>query len=518
MNYREKFRPQFHYTPEKNWMNDPNGMVYYEGEYHLFYQHTPFANQPNFEKMHWGHAVSSDLVHWEELAPALPPGEDGAIFSGSAVVDNHNTSGFFDEEGSGLVAIYTNNGNKAQPGKPQVQSIAYSKDKGRTWTKFEGNPVLFPDTTLDFRDPKVFWHEETSKWIMSLAVQDRVEFYTSPNLKEWTFASAFGSDVIGTHRGIYECPDLFSINVDGNSQKKKWVLILSVGDCNGVNPNDPEPPAGGSGMMYFVGSFDGKIFTPDEPIDSIDDLKWVDFGSDFYAAVTWGDIPEGDGRRLWIGWMNNWRYAGALPTEKWRGSTSIPRELKLKKVPEGFRLVQEPVEELSGIRTPLTTLENVTIEPEINPLANINVNKAELIVEFEIGTATEFGFKVRKSEDEETVVGYDTVLKKLFVDRTNSGITNFHPDFAAKHQAPLQSDDNRVRLSIFMDWSSIEVFGGDGTAVISDTIFPAPESNGLELYTVGGNVKVVSLQINELGCIWRTNDIVKEDVHAYRGN
>ncbi|MNW42568.1 Levanase precursor [compost metagenome] len=518
MNYTEKYRPQYHYTPNKNWMNDPNGLVYYEGEYHLFYQHTPFASQPDFEKMHWGHAVSSDLIYWEELPPALPPGEDGSIFSGSAVVDHHNTSGFFDEDGSGLVAIYTNNGNNAQPGKPQVQSIAYSKDKGRTWSKYEGNPVLFPDTTLDFRDPKVFWHGETSRWIMSLAVQDRVEFYASPNLKDWTFASAFGADVIGTHRGIYECPDLVPLHVDGDPNKKKWVLILSVGDCNGVNPSDPEPPAGGSGMMYFVGNFDGRVFTPDKTINSIDDLRWIDFGSDFYAAVTWSNTPEEDGRRLWIGWMNNWRYAGALPTDKWRGHTTIPRELKLKTYEEGLRLVQEPLEELNSIRSPLATLENVTIEPDANPLVGIIANKAELIAEFEIGTAKEFGFKVRKSEAEETVVGYDLVMKNLFVDRTNSGRTDFHPDFAAKHDAPLGPVNNRVRMSIFMDWCSVEVFGGDGSTVISDTIFPAPESNGLELYAVGGNVKLVSLQINELGSIWRPNDKVKEDIHAYRSN
>lgn len=503
MKYIENFRPQYHYSPERHWMNDPNGLVYYEGEYHLFYQYSPFDNLPHFDKMHWGHAVSSDLVHWEELPPAIFPGEDGAIFSGSAVVDSLNTSGFFDENGSGLVAIFTNNGNTTLPNKPQVQSIAYSKDKGRTWTKYEGNPVLFPDATLDFRDPKVFWHEETSMWIMSLAVKDRVEFYHSPNLKEWTFASAFGANVIGTHRGIYECPDLFSIHVDGDENNRKWVLILSVGDCNGVNPYDPETPAGGSGMMYFVGDFDGKVFTPDDPIHSIDDLKWIDFGSDFYAAVTWNNTPGEDGRRLWIGWMNNWRYAGALPTDNWRGNNSVPRELKLKGFAEGLRLVQEPIEELGIIRTPLTTMEHVMLTPDVNSLVDIGTNSAEIVAEFEIGTAAEFGVKVRKSANEETVVGFDNVRKKLFVDRTNSGRVDFHPDFAAKHEAPLAPTNNRVRILLLIDSCTIEVFGGAGTAVISDTIFPDPESNGLELYAIGGSVNLVSLQINGLGSIWR---------------
>lgn len=507
--YGEIYRPQYHYTPEKNWMNDPNGMVYYEGEYHLFYQNTPFSTQPDFGRMHWGHAVSKDLVHWEELPPAIAPGEDGAIFSGSAVVDKNNTSGFFDEEGSGLVAIYTNNDNKAQPGKPQVQSIAYSKDKGRTWTKYEGNPVLFPESGVDFRDPKVFWHEESSKWIMSLAVKEKVEFYTSPNLKEWTFASSFGADTAGTHRGIYECPDLFPIYVDGDPTKKKWVLTLSLGDRNGVNPNDPDTPAGGSGMMYFVGNFDGTTFTPDEPIDSVDDVKWVDFGSDFYAAVTWGGIPPQDGRKLWVGWMNNWRYAGTLPSEEWRGNMSIPREIKLKSYPEGLRLIQSPVEELSDLRKPIKTLQDVTLEPDMNPTADVSTAKAEIIAEFELGTATEFGFKVRKSTAEETTIGYDVNNKQLFVDRTNSGATDFHPDFAAKHEAAMTPENNRIRMSVFVDWSTVEVFGNNGKAVISDTIFPGPGSKGLEVYAVGGNVKVLSLKINDMHSIWRDESISK---------
>ncbi|ODA11169.1 fructan hydrolase [Paenibacillus peoriae] len=505
--YRETYRPQFHYSPEKNWMNDPNGLVYYEGEYHLFYQHTPHDTQPDFGRMHWGHAVSKDLIHWDELSPAIPPGEDGAIFSGSAVVDKNNTSGFFNEEGSGLVAIYTNEGNRAQPGKPQVQSIAYSRDKGRTWTKYEGNPVLFPMETLDFRDPKVFWHDESSMWIMVLAVRERVEFYTSPNLKEWSFASEFGSDIPHIHRGIFECPDIFQIQVDEDPNTTKWILMLSVGDRNGVNPDDPEPPAGGSGMMYFIGNFDGKAFALDGTLESFDTIKWVDYGSDFYAAVTWNGIPNEDGRKIWVGWMNNWRYGTTLPSEKWRGKMSIPRELQLRTYPEGLHLIQAPISELSQLRKPILSLQDLTIKPGMNVLSDFSAAKAEIIAEFEISTAVEFGFKVRKSSNQETIIGYNISNGELFVDRTKSSAIDFHSDFTAIHKAPMKPEHGRVQLSIYVDWSSVEVFGNHGETIISDMIFPDLESRGLELYAIGGELRVVSLQINDLVSIWGNENV-----------
>ncbi|WP_340017518.1 glycoside hydrolase family 32 protein [Paenibacillus sp. FSL H3-0457] len=502
--YKNEYRPQIHYSPKGNWINDPNGMVYYEGEYHLFYQYTPHDTQPDFDRMHWGHAVSNDLVHWDELPPAISPGEDGAIFSGSAVVDKNNTSGFFNEAGSGLVAIYTNNGNNAQPGKPQVQSIAYSKDNGRTWTKYEGNPVLFPTETLDFRDPKVFWHEESSNWVMVLAVSDHVEFYTSSNLKDWLFASGFGSDIPGIHRGIFECPDVFKLQVDEDPNTTKWILTLSVGDRNGVNPNDSEPPAGGSGMMYFIGHFDGKVFTLDETLESFDTIQWIDYGSDFYAAVTWDGIPNEDGRKIWVGWMNNWRYASTLPSKEWRGHMSIPREIQLRTYSEGLRLIQAPISELNQLRRSILSLQDITIKPDMNVLSDVSATKMEIIAEFEIGNAIEFGFKVRKSSssNQETVIGYNVLNEELFVDRTKSNAVDFHPDFATKHKAPMKPEHRRIQLSIYVDWSSVEIFGNNGTTIISDTIFPDLGSRGLELYAIGGELKVVSLQINDLVSIW----------------
>ncbi|UKS27889.1 glycoside hydrolase family 32 protein [Paenibacillus sp. HWE-109] len=501
--YEEKYRPQFHYSPAKNWMNDPNGLVYYEGEYHLFYQHTVNSTSPDFPRMHWGHAVSKDLVHWEELPPAITPGEDGAIFSGSAVADMNNTSGFFNEEGSGLVAIYTNEGNQAQPGKPQVQSLSYSRDQGRTWTRFEGNPVLLPASeTADFRDPKVFWHEESSKWVMALAARDRIEFYTSEDLRAWSFASEFGSTVPFVHRGVFECPDIFQVPVDNDPNNKKWVLSLSVGDLNGGNMSDPQPPAGGSGMMYFIGHFDGQSFISDKIIESIHDIQWIDFGSDFYAAVTWNGIPKEDGRVIWIGWMNNWRYANKLPSLEWRGNMSLPREIQLRTCLGGLRLIQLPVKELSKLRNPMSTLTDLVIKPGDNLLSEVTALKAEIIAEFEIGTAIEFGFKLRKSSSQETIIGYDVVNEALFLDRTNAGSADFHPDFAAKHTVTLKPEHKRIQVTIYVDGSNIELFGNEGIAVITDLVFPEPESQGLELYAVGGSVKVISLQISDMTGLW----------------
>jgi len=501
--YKEKYRPQFHFSPERNWMNDPNGMVYYKGEYHLFYQYHPYSSV--WGPMHWGHAVSEDMVHWEHLPIALEPDELGAIFSGGAVVDYNDSSGFFDG-GSGLVAFYTSALiDEEKDINLQEQSIAYSRDKGRTWCKYEGNPVLENQGTVDFRDPKVMWHEETKKWVMTLAVQDRVEFYSSSNLLDWTFASSFGSDAKGTHRGVYECPDLFPLPVyDKNDIKidEKWVLVLSVGDGNGINKNDPEPPAGGSGMMYFVGDFDGTNFTPDHQSIDADNLEWMDYGADFYAGVSWSNKTLADGQRLWLGWMSNWRYANQVPTEVWRSAMSIPRALSLKRFPEGIKLVQSPVEELRDLRVESKIWDDLILSPDVNLLTDTNEGLLEIIAEFELLDAQEFGFKVYSGDGQEIVIGYDAKEETVFVDRSKSGNIEFHKDFAAKHQALLSANDKRVKMHIFVDWSSVELFANDGKKVISDLIFPNINSRELSLYVKDGNVKLISLDIYKLRSIW----------------
>ncbi|MNK82725.1 Levanase precursor [compost metagenome] len=493
----QKYRPVYHYSPSEGWMNDPNGMVYFGGEYHLFYQYTAHRTTPDFANMHWGHAVSKDLLHWEELSVALKPDDNGAIFSGSVVVDQNNTTGFFGEAGSGLVAIYTNAGNKTIPGKDQVQSIAYSKDNGRTWSKYDGNPVLLPADTADFRDPKVFWYAPSSEWVMTLAVKDRVEFYKSPNLKEWSYASSFGAEAAGTHRGVYECPDLVQIPVDGDPSNKKWVLILSVGDRNGINENDPEPPAGGSGIMYFVGEFNGTTFTPDNQVTSADDLHWVDHGSDCYAAVTWSNMTTESGNPLWLGWMSNWRYANLTPIANWRGAMTIPRELALETRGGRATLVQRPAQELGQFEAPVVSLKEVTAAEAQSTLSALQLDSYVIRAEFDAKES--LAFKVRTSTDQETVVGYDSRLKELYVDRTRSGQVEFHEDFTGRHAASvLEPTDGRLDLLVYVDRCSVEVFASGGQAVITDLIFPEPNAKGLGLLAEQGDLKLHSLEIDAL--------------------
>lgn len=487
--YDEDYRPQYHFTPEANWMNDPNGMVYYAGEYHLFYQYHPYGLQ--WGPMHWGHAVSKDLVTWEHLPVALYPDEKGTIFSGSAVVDKNNTSGFQTGKERPLVAIYTQDREGHQ-----VQSIAYSNDKGRTWTKYAGNPVIPNPGKKDFRDPKVFWYEKEKKWVMVLAAGDRILIYTSKNLKQWTYASEFGQGQ-GSHGGVWECPDLFELPVDGNPNQKKWVMQVSVG--NGA-------VSGGSGMQYFVGDFDGTHFKNENPSNKV---LWTDYGRDFYAAVSWSDIPATDSRRLWLGWMSNWQYANDVPTSPWRSATSIPRELKLKAFTEGVRVVQTPVKELETIRGTSKKWKNLTISPAShNVLAGQSGDAYEINAEFKVspGSAAEFGFKVRTGENQFTKVGYDRRNAKLFVDRSESGNDTFNPAFnTGKETAPLKPVNGKVKMRIFVDRSSVEVFGNDGKQVITDIILPDRSSKGLELYAAKGGVKVKSLTIHPLKKVWGTS-------------
>ncbi|MCY9013971.1 GH32 C-terminal domain-containing protein [Bacillus inaquosorum] len=490
--YDEDYRPQYHFTPEANWMNDPNGMVYYAGEYHLFYQYHPYGMQ--WGPMHWGHAVSKDLVTWKHLPVALYPDEKGTIFSGSAVVDRNNTSGFQTGEEKPLVAIYTQDREGHQ-----VQSIAYSNDKGRTWTKYAGNPVIPNPGKKDFRDPKVFWYEKENKWVMLLAAGDRILIYTSKNLKQWTYASEFGQGQ-GSHGGVWECPDLFELPVDGNPNQKKWVMQVSVG--NGA-------VSGGSGMQYFVGDFDGTHFKNENPSDKV---LWTDYGKDFYAAVSWSDIPSSDGRRLWLGWMSNWQYANDVPTSPWRSAASIPRELKLKTLTGGVRVVQTPVKELQTIRGTSKKWKNQTISPASqNVLAGLSGDAYELHAEFQVspGSAPEFGFKVRTGENQFTKVGYDRKNTKLFVDRSESGNVTFNPTFNTGIQtAPLKPVNGNIKMRIFVDRSSVEVFGNDGQQVITDIILPDRSSKGLELYAVNGGVKLKSLTIYPLKKVWGTSPFI----------
>ncbi|MDQ6598916.1 glycoside hydrolase family 32 protein [Bacillus salipaludis] len=488
INVKEKFRPQFHFSPESNWMNDPNGMVYYAGEYHLFYQHHPYGT--TWGPMHWGHAVSKDLIHWDHLPIALAPDEHGDIFSGCVVVDWKDSTGFFNGA-SGLVAIFTHADQYPESGRPrQRQSLAYSTDHGRTWIKYEGNPVLVEDSITDFRDPKVFWHEETNRWVMILAAGNHIRFYTSHNLMSWEFTSEFGAES-GSHAGVWECPDIFKLPVDGDLNSNKWVMIVSIGNDSAY--------VEGSRTQYFIGQFDGVSFTNE---NSDETVLWLDHGRDNYAGVTWSDILKEDGRRIFIGWMSNWKYANETPTIDWRSAMTLPRELTLKETSDGVRLVQTPVAEFESIRGEKQSWDNITFEPEENILADVSGDQVDIIAEFEFQSATEFGFKIRKSADEETTIGYDAIKNFLFIDRNRSGVSNFNKYFPCKHGASLLKSDNRIKMRILVDRSSVEVFANDGEVVLTDLIFPHPESNGLEIYTKGGSVNLVSLSIYQLSSIY----------------
>ncbi|MGI8908563.1 MAG: glycoside hydrolase family 32 protein [Candidatus Sumerlaeaceae bacterium] len=481
--YSGAWRPQFHFTPEKNWMNDPNGLVWYDGEYHLFYQYNPMDKV--WGHMSWGHGVSRDLVHWEHLPIALQEETEWMMFSGSAVVDTNNVTGFFsgpDSQTSGcLVCFYT-----AHKQGRQTQNLAYSNDRGRTWTKYSGNPVI-DIGYADFRDPKVIWHEQSKKWVMAVALstEKQVRFYGSKDLKQWSHLSDFGPE--GSCAGPWECPDLMRF------PDEQWLLQVCVGHGR---------ESGGSGVQYFMGRFDGTKFTND---NSTSTVFWMDHGPDFYASQSWSDIPERDGRRISIAWMTNLEYAGNLPTDPWRGNQSVPRVLELKQAAGKYRLIQNPVEELKLLRGQHTRFQDQTLSAANSLLTDKNVSGdlLEVLAEFELGTTEEAGIKLRKGADEETVVGYDALRQQMFVDRKHSGKSDFHERFATRHSAAMAPDNGKVRLHLFVDRSSVEVFGNGGETVISALVFPSPESSAIQCYQTGNNARLASMDVWNLKSIWK---------------
>lgn len=455
-------------------MSDPNGMVFFEGEYHQFYQ----------SRGEWGHAVSRDLVHWEHLPLALTKDALGSAWSGSAVVDEHDTSGFFGGR-PGLVAIFTHSKNGIQS-----QSIAYSADQGRTWTKYAGNPVIPNPGLKDFRDPKVFWHRPSQSWVMVVSVNQQVRFYSSPDLKQWRMTGEFGRGQ-GSHAAVWECPDLFELAVEG-TKEKKWVLTVSVGN---------NATTKGSTAQYFVGRFDGRTFTNDNDPSTV---LWTDYGRDFYAAVSYSNIPASDGRRIWLGWMSNWRYPFSMPTAPWKGNMSIPRSLRLREVEgEGLRLIQEPIKELAALRRAPITIPKQQVSGGNDPLKVISGVSYELEAVFKIVSNSKVGFRLRKGEDQETVVAYNPKTSRLTVDRTRSGAHDFEAGFAEKTYAPLRLRNGILKLHIFVDTSSIEVFANDGEVVMTNLIFPDPASDRLELWADGDGVTLNMARYFPMKSIWR---------------
>lgn len=471
----EDRRPLVHFTPPQNWMNDPNGMVYYKGEYHLFYQYHPGGTK--WGPMHWGHAVSTDLLNWTDRPVALFPDEHGTIFSGSIVVDAANTTGFKSGSEDPLVAIYTSAGAK------QTQSIAYSNDRGTTWVKYPGNPVLPNPGINDFRDPKVIWHESTGKWIMSLATGREISFYSSTNLKEWTLESVFGKG-LGAQGGVWECPDLFPMKVE-NSSETKWVLLVSL---------NPGGPNGGSATQYFAGDFDGSVFTPEATT-----VSWVDYGTDNYAGVTFANIPPADGRRIMIGWMSNWVYAELVPTVAWRSTMTLPRELTLVKHNDRHQLISTPVAELSnyaGTAEMVAVRNNQVIENHETILSGSYV--MDFSVPFASGDS--LSITIGNAIEKFTIL-FDGMNNKVSLDRSKSGPNTFHQFFNAVQRAGLgdAADTKNLDVKLVVDQTSVELFWNSGKDQMTALFFPKYRYNQLKFSwtsdkSVLSEVKLVPLK------------------------
>ncbi|MEQ9298232.1 MAG: glycoside hydrolase family 32 protein [Cyclobacteriaceae bacterium] len=484
--YQEAHRPQYHFSPEEKWMNDPNGMFYYEGEYHLFYQYYPDSTV--WGPMHWGHAISNDLVTWEHLPIALYPDELGLIFSGSAVVDWNNTSGFGVDDRPPLIAIYTYHDMEAeQSGMSddfQYQGIAYSNDKGRSWTKYEGNPVLPNQGIRDFRDPKVMWYEPSQSWIMTLAVKDHVEFYESPDLISWSKLSDFGIDA-GAHGGVWECPDLFEMETDDG--QLRWVLLVSI---------NPGGPNGGSATQYFVGDFDGTTFTNEY---SAEKTLWLDYGTDNYAGVTWSDIPEQDGRRLFIGWMSNWNYARLTPTVKWRSAMTVTRELEMVENQDGeFRVTSWPIMEYKKLATSTQKIQDdAQYKGYTIPLRH---DLLDITLDIDLSQSSDFRVSFYNDLDDSVHLSYDKTNAEFSVDRGSSGVVGFEEGFAKIHTAPYQVIENEMQLRIMLDWSSIETFVDGGMLTMTEQVFPEKPFDQL-IITSSGKLGISS-DVSKLKSIW----------------
>lgn len=506
------YRPSYHFTPLYGWMNDPNGMVYKDGEYHLYFQYNPYGSK--WGNMHWGHAVSRDLIHWEHLEPAIARDPVGHIFSGSSVVDKKNTAGFGKDA---IIAIYTNN----SVNHDEVQCIAYSNDNGRTFTKYEGNPVLTPfDGLKDFRDPKVFWYEKDKCWFMIVSADKETRFYKSKNLKKWDYVSAFGKG-LGQQPCQYECPDFFQLPVNGDEKNKKWVMTMNI---------NPGCWFGGSATEYFVGDFDGKNFTcPDA-----NEVKWLDWGKDHYATVTFSNTGS---RVLAITWMSNWQYANLTPFKQNRGANGLPRELKLYEKNGKYYISEDVAPEALALRKSTKELGHQTVESEKAFTGATSGMEGAFEIEADVTADANgiAGIELYNNKRERTLIYIDMKEGKVVMDRTESGLTdfgkqsvphdielawdkqraaegkqpariensiNYKNDFALATWAPLslcQEGKKTFHLDIFADKSSIELFVDGGRIAMTNLVFPVAPYENVKLYSQGGKAEFQNMKIHTLG-------------------
>jgi fructan beta-fructosidase len=491
------YRPLYHFTPPKNWINDPNGLIFYDGEYHLFYQHNPLANQ--WGHMSWGHAVSRDLLCWENLPLAIPEFThtdlqtglrqvQTAIFSGSTVIDRANRNGICPPGTRDcMVAIYTGNVTAGQEHLSQYQNMAYSTDRGRTWTQYPRNPII-DIGSREFRDPNVFWYAPQQKWVMATvkATEHRLALYESKDLKTWQFMSHFGP-AADTSK-VWECPALVQVPVQNEAEKSKWVLFISAG----------HPQAGYVGMQYFVGNFDGREFRTDAANPKIQNpppTNVVDWGKDYYAAIPYNDLPaaangkpanNGLARPVMIGWLNNWAYAGDLPTTPFKGAMSLPRQISLRRQRGTYQLVQQPIAEVTRLRGDRSLQPFLKLTNQSVPLQQTTSNAYELELEITPATAKTVGIRLAKGGAEETVIQYVAATGELQFDRRRSGNVAFNKAFASVESALVERQNSTIKLRIFVDKSVVEVYVNNGAQVITDQIFPTNGTNSIQLFAEGG--------------------------------
>lgn len=471
---REVFRPFYHHTPVYGWMNDPNGMFYKDGEYHLYYQYNPYGSM--WGNMNWGHSSSKDLISWQHHPVVIQPNGLGAVFSGSSVVDKDNTAGFGKDA---IIAIYTS------AGASQIQSLAYSLDNGMTFHVYENNPIIAADK--ECRDPNMFWHEKSGKWILVLAaaLEKEMWIYSSPDLKNWTKESSFGHGY-GVQEGVWECPDLMELPVRG-TDRTKWVLI-----CN-INPGGP---FGGSAAQYFVGDFDGKTFTCDTKPEV---AKWMDYGKDHYAAVSWSNTPEK--RHTVVAWMSNWQYANNVPTKQFRSANTLPRDIELYEGSDGeLYLAATPAPEVNALRTGKALKYgafSAGTKKVSRKLPVENSGICEINLELAPRSADKVYITLSNDKDEQTVMIYDLKNSTFSMDRTASGLTDFNKDFPAITVAPCPAEAKQ-RLRLFIDRCSIEAFEGDGRFAMTNLVFPQHPYTTISIAVDKGRCKVNDLTVNPL--------------------
>ena len=472
---REKYRPVYHHTPLYGWMNDPNGMFYKDGVWHLYFQHNPYGSK--WQNLSWGHSSSKDLINWTPEPEALEPNGLGMVFSGSCALDTNNTAGYGKDA---VLGLYTS------ADVSQTQSLVWSKDNGKTFEFYPANPIITLES--EARDPNMFWDEKAGQWVLLLAhaLEHEMLDFTSPDMKEWTLQSSFGKG-IGAQGGVWECPDLFKLKVDGTDEEK-WVLI-----CN-LNPGGP---FGGSATQYFVGDFDGKTFKADTDSEGKIPTKWMDYGKDHYATVSWSDAP--DNRRTVIGWMSNWQYAAEVPTMQYRSANTLPRDLSLFRAPDGnIYLSSAPSPELLALRDKLSVnvkKANIRKKAVRYSLPEANSGVCEILLDVDARKSEQINFIIANNDGEKVVMEYDVADHTLSFDRRESGNVDFSQDFPAVTVSPTFEDNGKISLRIFIDRSSIEVFGNNGQFVMTNLVFPERPYTSLSISSTGGNARIENLKI-----------------------